>query len=107
MEGSDELLTIAELAVGLAGIAGLVVAFTRHGRLLPTDRFRFPRLSSPRLSSIGQRIECNQPRLFSRHRRPHAPRVRGRTNATPELCRPAPLLEGVYIVGPRSCLCEF
>ncbi len=41
MEGSDELLTIAELAVGLAGIAGLVVAFTRHGRLLPTDRFRF------------------------------------------------------------------
>ena len=41
MKGSDELLTIAELAVGLAGIAGLVVAFTRHGRLLPTDRFRF------------------------------------------------------------------
>jgi hypothetical protein len=41
MEGSDELLTIAELAVGLAGIAGLVVAFTRDGRLLPTDRYRF------------------------------------------------------------------
>ncbi len=41
MEGSDELLTIAELAVGLAGIAGLVVAFTRHGRLFPVDRFRF------------------------------------------------------------------
>ncbi len=41
MEGSDELLTIAELAVGLAGIAGLVVAFTRHGKLLPIDRFRF------------------------------------------------------------------
>ncbi len=41
MEGSDELLTIAELAVGLAGIAGLIVAFTRHGRLLPIDRYRF------------------------------------------------------------------
>ena len=41
MEGSDELLTIAELAVGLAGIAGLIVAFTRHGKLLPIDRFRF------------------------------------------------------------------
>ena len=41
MEGSDELLTIAELAVGLAGIAGLIVAFTRHGKLLPMDRFRF------------------------------------------------------------------
>ncbi len=41
MEGSDELLTIAELAVGLAGIAGLVVAFTHHGSLFPTDRYRF------------------------------------------------------------------
>ena len=41
MEGSDELLTIAELAVGLAGFAGLVVAFTHHGRLRPGDRFRF------------------------------------------------------------------
>ncbi len=41
MEESDELLTIAELAVGLAGIAGLVVAFTRQGRLSAIDRFRF------------------------------------------------------------------
>ena len=49
MEGSDELLTIAELAVGLAGIAGLVVAFTRHGRLVPTDRFRFIALFSQAL----------------------------------------------------------
>ena len=49
MEGSDELLTIAELAVGLAGIAGLVVAFTRHGKLLPTDRFRFISLFSQAL----------------------------------------------------------
>ena len=49
MEGSDELLTIAELAVGLASIAGLVVAFTRHGRLLPTDRFRFISLFSQAL----------------------------------------------------------
>ncbi len=41
MEESDELLTIAELAVGLAGIGGLVVAFTRQGRLSAIDRFRF------------------------------------------------------------------
>ena len=49
MEGSDELLTIAELAVGLAGIAGLVVAFTHGGKLLPTDRFRFIALFSQAL----------------------------------------------------------
>ncbi len=46
MEGSDELLTIAELGVGLAGMAGLVVAFTHHGRLRPTDRYRFMALFS-------------------------------------------------------------
>ena len=49
MEGADELLTIAELAVGLAGIAGLVVAFTHHGKLRPTDRFRFIALFSQAL----------------------------------------------------------
>ena len=53
MEGSDELLTIAELAVGLAGIAGLVVAFTRQGRLSPTDRFRFIALFSQALFAAG------------------------------------------------------
>ncbi len=41
MEASDELLTIAELAVGLAGFAGLVVAFTHRGGLHATDRYRF------------------------------------------------------------------
>lgn len=46
MEGSDELLTIAELAVGLAGIAGLVVAFTHEGKLGSTDRYRFIALFS-------------------------------------------------------------
>jgi hypothetical protein len=49
MEGSDELLTIAELAVGLAGIAGLVVAFTHRGKLRPADRFRFISLFSQSL----------------------------------------------------------
>ncbi len=53
MEGSDELLTIAELAVGLAGIAGLIVAFTRHGKLLPIDRFRFIVLFSQALFVAG------------------------------------------------------
>ncbi len=41
MEASDELLTIAELAVGLAGFSGVVVAFTRQGELSLTDRYRF------------------------------------------------------------------
>ena len=41
MEASDELLTIAELAIGLAGFSGVVVAFVYRGELLPTDRYRF------------------------------------------------------------------
>ena len=41
MEASEELLTIAELAIGLAGFSGVVVAFNRGGGLRPTDRFRF------------------------------------------------------------------
>jgi len=52
MEGSDELLTIAELAIGLAGFAGLVVAFTHQGRLRATDRFRFIALFSQALFVI-------------------------------------------------------
>ena len=41
MEASDELLTIAELAIGLAGFSGVVVAFTYRGELRATDRYRF------------------------------------------------------------------
>ena len=41
MEASDVLLTIAEMAIGLAGFSGVVLAFTYQGRLRPTDRYRF------------------------------------------------------------------
>jgi hypothetical protein len=41
MGASDELLTLAELAVGLAGFAGVVVAFAYHGELEAIDRLRF------------------------------------------------------------------
>jgi hypothetical protein len=41
VEASDVLLTIAEMAIGLAGFSGVILAFTYHGRLSPTDRYRF------------------------------------------------------------------
>jgi len=41
MEASDVLLTIPEMAIGLAGFSGVILAFTYQGRLRPTDRFRF------------------------------------------------------------------
>ena len=41
MEASDVLLTIAEMAIGLAGFSGVVLAFTHQGRLSATDRYRF------------------------------------------------------------------
>ena len=49
MKGADELLTIAELAVGLAGFAGVVVAFTRRGKLKGAERHRFANLFSQAL----------------------------------------------------------
>ncbi len=52
MEASDELLTIAELAIGLAGFSGVVVAFTRQGALKPTDRFRFLGLFTQALTVV-------------------------------------------------------
>ncbi len=41
MEASDELLTIAELAIGIAGFSGIVVAFSHRRGLRETDRWRF------------------------------------------------------------------
>ena len=41
MDGRDELLTIAEIAVGLAGFSGVIAAFTRRGDLSAADRLRF------------------------------------------------------------------
>ena len=44
MEASDELLTIAELAIGIAGFSGIIAAFLQGGGLHPFDRFRFVNL---------------------------------------------------------------
>ncbi|MBW2398640.1 MAG: hypothetical protein JRG80_05130 [Deltaproteobacteria bacterium] len=41
MDGHDELLTIAEIAVGLAGFSGVVAGFIRRGGLSAADRLRF------------------------------------------------------------------
>lgn len=41
MDASDELLTIAELAVGLAGFSGIVIAFSQRGGLREADKFYF------------------------------------------------------------------
>jgi hypothetical protein len=52
MEASEELLTIAELAIGLAGFSGIVVAFNRGRGLRHVDRFRFIALFSTALSAL-------------------------------------------------------
>ena len=41
MNASDELLTVAELAIGLAGFSGVVVAFAYRGQLTAIDQMRF------------------------------------------------------------------
>ena len=41
MQASEELLTIAELAIALAGFSGVVVAFGHKGQLTAIDRMRF------------------------------------------------------------------
>lgn len=41
MEGSDVLLTLAEIAIGLAGFSGIVAAFSRTRSFPPEDRVRF------------------------------------------------------------------
>ena len=43
MTASDELLTLAELAIGLAGFAGVVAAFAYRGELAAIDRMRSAR----------------------------------------------------------------
>ena len=46
MEATNELLTIAELAIGLVGFSGVVVAFTRGDALRKADWFYFIALVS-------------------------------------------------------------
>jgi hypothetical protein len=51
LSASDELLTLAELAIGLAGFSGVVVAFTYRGELEAIDRVRFIMLLSIAVST--------------------------------------------------------
>jgi len=41
LDGHDELLTIAEIAVGLAGFSGVIAVFIERGGLPLADRLRF------------------------------------------------------------------
>jgi len=41
LEAREELLTIAQIAVGLAGVSGVVAAFLQRGGLPAADRLRF------------------------------------------------------------------
>jgi hypothetical protein len=59
----DELLTIAELAIGLAGFSGVVVAFAYRGQLEPIDRMRFIALFS---TAISTAIFAFLPFVFAR-----------------------------------------
>lgn len=61
MEAADELLTLAELAIGLAGFSGVVVAFAHQGELTPLDRWRFAGLLS---LSMGAAVAAFVPSIF-------------------------------------------
>ncbi len=52
MEASDELLTIAELAIGLAGFSGVAVVFRGREGLRIVDRYRFMSVLSVSLSVL-------------------------------------------------------
>ena len=51
MQASDELLTLAELAIALAGFSGVVVAFGQRGEVTVLDRWRFAALLSISMSA--------------------------------------------------------
>lgn len=61
MDAVDELLTLAELAIGLAGFSGVVVAFAHQGELTPLDRWRFAGLLS---LSMGAAVAAFVPSIF-------------------------------------------
>ena len=52
MEATDELLTIAELAIGLAGFSGVVVAFSINRGLRAVDRFYFIALLTSAFTAV-------------------------------------------------------
>ena len=52
MEVRDELLTIGEIAIGIAGFSGVIAAFLQHGGLHPVDRVRFVNLFTAAFSTL-------------------------------------------------------
>jgi len=52
IQGQDELLTIAEIAVGIAGFSGVAAAFFQQGGLQPVDGRRLINLFSAAFTAI-------------------------------------------------------
>ncbi len=52
MEAREELLNIAEIAVGIAGFSGVIAAFLQRGGLHQVDRVRFINLFSTAFSTL-------------------------------------------------------
>jgi hypothetical protein len=52
MDGTDELLTIAEVAIGLAGFAGIVAVFQYQGGFTAVQRLRFLAIFAASFSAI-------------------------------------------------------
>lgn len=53
MEGRDELLTISEIAIAIAGFSGVVAAFLQSDGLHELDRTRFINLFVVSFSAVG------------------------------------------------------
>ncbi|MGH0029387.1 MAG: hypothetical protein ACQGVC_06330 [Myxococcota bacterium] len=52
MEGRDELLTIGEIAVGIAGFSGVIAAFLQRGGLDRIDALRFINLFATAFAAL-------------------------------------------------------
>lgn len=52
VDGTDELLTIAEVSVGLAGFAGVVAVFQQKTDFTTTDRIRFVAIFAGSLGAL-------------------------------------------------------
>jgi hypothetical protein len=53
MDARDELLTIAEISIGIAGFSGVVAAFLHRDVLHPVDRARFVMLFGLAFTTLG------------------------------------------------------
>ena len=53
MEAREELLNIAEIAIGIAGFSGVIAAFLQRDGLHPLDRVRFVNLFATAFSTLA------------------------------------------------------